>query len=1024
MKFFKAYLITVLYFAIGICWSACSSGSDKTPDEPPVKPSPDKISLTGECRSGLAFSQEGGTKEITFTTGGGEWSASLIGNPVDWCEISPTSGSSTNGVIKVSVTANANYDERSAVVQITCGSAKQTVRITQKQKDALLISSNNIGIEKEGGSFQVTVRSNIQYTYSIPSQFSSWIKRSSASGRSMTERTIEFSVEPNSDSENREGYIVFSGEGMEEILYVTQAGGSLLILSSTEQNVPASGGTLQIEVSSNCDFVVSDSDAEWVHTVRSRSMSSHTVCIHVDEYTGTDAPRRAEVVFTSADGSVSETLTIIQHEKGEIILGDTEIEATPGAGAMSMEIASNIDVGYKISTGAESWVRVTIDSNPRSRAMQTRTVWMEFNPNVTGETRSATITLFDYNDPDYEKIITIDQEPVYFELLTKPDEGSFKDADSHSIDLVFATNIDSVAIIASTHFIPEAYNMYYNIQTEDGVLNFGYCNLTLRPNYSVGASLTSHINIVVPSGWDVSNLPLLAEITIYQDAPVLTVSKVSEEVSSLGASIQIPFIANLDYRAEVDKDAASWVSLSDHDTVKRSYTAKISPNTSTESRTATITAYTGSADIKTTFTIIQKGVEQTYDRVEYTLTDNIRLSDLVDESTMTTAKAISISGPLKCQDYEIITIMAQKGTLKQLYLSEATMSVDAVNGYSFAFNNSPFSFLQPTEIPQGMFENMPVSTLEIMGNITVIHGSAFEYCSAGSLSFPSTLVKIDRYALTNARALRKLDFSKCSKLSEIPDFAVTDCPNLEEVQLPPSVTKIGVSAFSCANINPDVTRASFTLKLPETLRIIDKLAFYRSGLASVEIPSGVSEIGENVFDSCDNLRSAIVHCVPDDKILPAYMFRNCSALTDASLPEGFTEIGEGAFAHAGNIASLMIPSSVRTIGRYAFNQSRIRSITLPEGLVEIGEAAFSQCCYLSELTIPASVKNIGRAAFSTNWGGLTRIYMNALTPPTTGGDLFHQNFDYSACTLYVPSESLDTYRSTEPWSRFPNITGQ
>ena len=71
-------------------------------------------------------------------------------------------------------------------------------------------------------------------------------------------------------------------------------------------------------------------------------------------------------------------------------------------------------------------------------------------------------------------------------------------------------------------------------------------------------------------------------------------------------------------------------------------------------------------------------------------------------------------------------------------------------------------------------------------------------------------------------------------------------------------------------------------------------AFIDRSLVSITIPSSVTSIGINAFNSC-------------------------KSLTSVTIPSSVTSIGGGAFAGCKSLTSITIPSSVTSIGINAFN---------------------------------------------------------------------------------------------------------
>lgn len=129
------------------------------------------------------------------------------------------------------------------------------------------------------------------------------------------------------------------------------------------------------------------------------------------------------------------------------------------------------------------------------------------------------------------------------------------------------------------------------------------------------------------------------------------------------------------------------------------------------------------------------------------------------------------------------------------------------------------------------------------------------------------------------------------------------------------------------------------------------------------------------------------------------------------------EIGDYAFDCCYELKSVSIPSSVYYIGRFAFdNCYLLEEINIPNGVEAIKVSAFSCCCNLESIIIPSSVNSIGISAFS-ECKALKNVYCQAVNVPETHSSAFN-NSPIENMTLYVPGESMNAYKTTDPWSGF------
>ncbi|MBO8467800.1 MAG: leucine-rich repeat protein [Bacteroidetes bacterium] len=208
---------------------------------------------------------------------------------------------------------------------------------------------------------------------------------------------------------------------------------------------------------------------------------------------------------------------------------------------------------------------------------------------------------------------------------------------------------------------------------------------------------------------------------------------------------------------------------------------------------------------------------------------------------------------------------------------------------------------------------------------------------------------------------------------------------------------------------------------------------YGNGKGVIVFEDDVTEIWNSAFNGKSNLIGITLPAKVT--IIGNEAFRN-SSLVDISIPEGVTSIGTYAFWYC-DFEQINIPSTVKSIGTYAFcGCSNLAEITIPEGVTKIENSTFAECMNLTKITIPNSITNIGNSVF-TNCHSLVKVtipqnilrigiaflYCNSLEtiynkstiPPT----IYDQSIGIPAkTTIYVPTESVEAYKSAEGWSQY------
>ena len=316
----------------------------------------------------------------------------------------------------------------------------------------------------------------------------------------------------------------------------------------------------------------------------------------------------------------------------------------------------------------------------------------------------------------------------------------------------------------------------------------------------------------------------------------------------------------------------------------------------------------------------------------------------------------------------------------------------------------------------------------------------------GSFTVPDYVLIISDGAFENCRGLTAVEIP--DSVTYVGDSAFSGCRELTSVVIPNSIEYLGVTAFlGCGNLiyneknglkylgneaNPylylagvvsqKITTAEIddgckfigyfafygcssltSIEIPNGVTSIGDYAFGCSGLTSIEIPNGVTSIGSESFYCCENLTSIVigkgVTSIGDSA------FSGCSSLTSIEISNGVTSIGDWAFYDCSGLTSIEIPNSVTSIGDHAFFYcSGLTSIEIPNGVTSIGDHAFSYCRGLTSIEIPNGVTSIGDHAF--DYTALNAVYYRG-----TKSDWLNINIHsgtVSLSTIYYYSETQPT----------------
>lgn len=302
-------------------------------------------------------------------------------------------------------------------------------------------------------------------------------------------------------------------------------------------------------------------------------------------------------------------------------------------------------------------------------------------------------------------------------------------------------------------------------------------------------------------------------------------------------------------------------------------------------------------------------------------------------------------------------------------------------------------------------------TLTLGKNLRTIGKEAFSGCAfTGSLTIPEGVTEIADSAFGAGIPLKKYGMftgtlTLPSTLKTIGASAFSYADFSGELLIPDGVTSIGANAFE------ECDGFGGTLSLPDSVKTVGEWAFYLcKGFTGLKLSASLTKIEERSFAHMYGLKTEVV------------------------IPEGVTEIGESAF-QCSHMPSVRFPSTLKKIGKEAFYFSLNCKIAFPDGLEVIEDEAFALCNVKSAVILPASIKSIGKKAFDSDWsyGKHNDIplgaYFLGAAPQLVGTGNANCSFPSDWTLNYLPGTSGwmgDTYEGYKivPWdgeTRWDNL---
>lgn len=193
---------------------------------------------------------------------------------VDWIFDETSSRGMSSHTLKYIIAPNEGYDNRSAEIVFydKNSEVKDTLKVVQAQKDAIVISQKEFNVNCTGDTIAIEIKSNINYEIKLPEV--DWIKETQIS-KGLSSRIFYIIVSPNLHDSSRSAdiHISNSNDNIVDNINILQRGikgdGSLVVKNWKEDNpaIYANGGETVLTITSNLPWnasIVTPESNEWL----------------------------------------------------------------------------------------------------------------------------------------------------------------------------------------------------------------------------------------------------------------------------------------------------------------------------------------------------------------------------------------------------------------------------------------------------------------------------------------------------------------------------------------------------------------------------------------------------------------------------------------------------------------------------------------------------------------------------------------------------------------------------------------
>ena len=214
-----------------------------------------------------------------------------------------------------------------------------------------------------------------------------------------------------------------------------------------------------------------------------------------------------------------------------------------------------------------------------------------------------------------------------------------------------------------------------------------------------------------------------------------------------------------------------------------------------------------------------------------------------------------------------------------------------------------------------------VTEITIPDTVTEIGAKAFTGTSLTEVIMPDSVVKIGLGSFSNCKSLSEVKLSKSLEL--IDRNAFYGCESLTSIEIPKSLKRCN-EQFD--NLPSETAGAIFA---------------NCNKLTDISFEEGITEIPGHLFVGCSSIRDVTI---PDTvKIIGDKAFAG-TGLQTVVIPDGVTDLNFACFANCEYLNCVVLSESLNTIGKSAFKAcSELDHINLSDNISYIANDSFSGC---------------------------------------------------------------------------------